>query len=190
MARIAPSILLALCAFFGAACVPVLAHRYALLEAEGSTVLTNKCWGTKETIRFEREGVAVEVRLLKRGDDRWLLEERFDVPAGKTVTLVGTDMRVFNRQRKDLFRVEFLGMSTNGNPALPLAPITPMLGGQQAVLPASPLHFWIYAPVKDHDTDGVLFALPPFTVNGAFVELPSMKSTHKADFQVAAPLQC
>ena len=190
MLRITPSLVLATCAFLAAACVPALPHRYALLEADGATVVTNKCWGTKETIRFEREGVAVEVRLLKRGDDRWLLEERFDVPAGKTVTLVGTDMRVFNRQRKDLFRVEFLGISASGNPALPLVPIAPMVGGQQALQPASPLHFWIYAPVRDHDTDGALFALPPFTVNGAFVELPSMKATHKADFQVAAPLQC
>jgi hypothetical protein len=177
-------------AVLATACAPVLPHRYALLEADDATVLTNKCWGTKETIRYDREGVGVEIRLLKRGEGRWLMEERFDVPAGKTVKLIGNDMRVFNRKRQDLFRVDFLGMSTNGNPELPLMPIAPMVGGQQAALPTSPLHYWIFAPVKDYDVDAVLFALPPFTVNGAFVEFPTVVSKQKTEFQVVAPLQC
>lgn len=190
MSRIPHAGAFAFCALVGAACVAVLPHRYALVEADGGTIVTNKCWGTKETIRFELEGVGVEVRLAKRGGDRWLLEERFDVPAGKTVKLVGTDMRVYNPKGNDDFRVKFIGMSRNGNPALALAPIEPMVGGQQALIPASPLHFWIYAPVSDKDTDGVRVALPFFTVNGVFVEVPTLRFTHKTDYQVAAPLQC
>jgi hypothetical protein len=170
------------------ACVPVLPHRYAMPEADGGTTLANKCWGTKETIRFEREGVGVEVRLTKEGDASWMLEVRFDVPAGKTVKLIGTDTRIYSSKRKDIIRVNFTGMSRNGNPAL--APIETMVGGQQPLIPASPMHFWIFAPVTDYETDGALFALPPFTVNGIVVELPTVRFTRKTDLQVAAPLQC
>ncbi len=132
-------------------------------QDEGAVVLTNKCWGTKDTLRFEREGVGVEVRLVKRDGQGWMLEERFDVPAGKTVKPLGNDLRVFDRKRKDDFRVPFSGTNTNG---------------------------WLLAPLGEHDPDGILVALPPYTVNGAVVELPTLHFVHKTEFQVAAPLQC
>ena len=177
-----------------AACVPLLPQQYHEPAAPGGEILVNPCWGRKDHIVFKQEGVEVRAGIItaKRGP---LLEVMFRVPEGKRVVLADAGVSVVNERTAVAGAaapapLPFLGLSSTGNPELPMMKIAPLAGGYFDGNPNYPWNYWLYAPLAMEQSDPLRVVLPSFSVNGHTVALPEIRFAPQTHVQVMAPLQC
>ncbi len=176
-------------ALFLTGCVPILPRSVFRPIAPGGTVGGYK-YQPKTTISFPRDGVLISAHIFPTAGDRWTLAMQFAVPEGKTVVLVGSELRLQTDER--VWQCAFAGLSYSGNPAMPVLRIVPLVGENMKVngVPTGlSRNYWLYASLQLAGVSRVRVLLPPFQINGRKVTLPEILFTHDIDIRLMAPIQ-
>lgn len=169
-----------------AGCVPIPRQVYVANRAHGSPAY-ERCSlnpdvpaGVKVTI----PGLAATVSLIQLDDAHGIVQIRFDVPAGRTLTLRSDAATIDPGNSQPVLRAPITGV----NPAAParyaetpamqkllLAPGTPLPGGRtNSGAYSSDRHYWVAARFDTRLPDDVWVTLPAFTLDGAAASFPEL----------------
>ncbi len=174
-------------------CVPLMPHRVYEPEASGGTMPRNRCWGTYETIVFDRGPIEVRAQVIRRkGSDR-LIEMAVSVPGGHRVRVEGARVELFGeRDPEQPIATHFSGVAAVQTPDAHLMPIgTTMHGETFSGGPRSVRrHYWLYAPVDLEALPNFSVVLPALEIDGRSTELPMIRFRRRTRWQFFAPFQC
>jgi len=169
-------------------CVPALRHEFYLPAAPGGKVLTNPCWRTQETIRFDRPAFLAEMNVMGRGGKQFV-EVRWEIQPGKTLELAQSNARVSLGNQTEAVDTD-LHLSLVGS-AMELQPVRPMAGGYLPPPVETALrNYWIYVALPEQPGDSFRVLLPAFSVDGKADSLPEVRFTKQSSVQYFAPIQC
>ena len=183
--RIAALALAGVCA----GCVPLWPHRYYEPSASEGTMPRNRCWRTFETIVIQRGSITFDVRIVPRGDARFV-EVAIAVPNGHRVVADDAAITVFDVDGARRPSMAFGGVSLVQSPAMRTRDVRTTLIGETLAGSSAPRNFWLYAPFDAGGLRRFSLVLPAFAIDGVMTELPPIDFARTTRWQFFAPLQC